>query len=73
MTFFQQQRGRGLPFLVIDGGAAFFGSPTKKAPSVSRERQSLTMARNILNHAARSSARGRRDLAGDGLEDPASR
>ena len=49
MTFFQQQRGRGLPFLVIDGGAAFFGSPTKKAPSVSRERQSLTMARNILN------------------------
>ena len=49
MTFFQQQRGLGIPFLVIDGGAAFFGSPTKKAPSASRELQGLNVARNILN------------------------
>jgi hypothetical protein len=27
--------------------------------------QSSSMARNILNHAARASAQGRRDLAGD--------
>ena len=49
MTFFQQQRGLGIPFLAIDGGAAFFGSPTKKAPSASRELQGLNVARNILN------------------------
>ena len=48
MTFFQQLRGRGFPVLAIDGGDAFFGSPTKKPLTRKNETYALGIAGRIL-------------------------
>ena len=48
MTFFQQLRGRGFPVLAIDGGDAFFGSPTKKPLTRKNEAYALSIAGRIL-------------------------
>lgn len=48
MTFVQQVRGRS-PVLLVDGGDAFFGSPSKKAPSKGQELRALRTGRAILH------------------------